>query len=689
MTSKKSNSNEKTLKLYSPEWCADKVERHPWMYQFITQYKLNLLYDGGEQYLKIMPDGVTIADAHPKREQKLVKNVSKKMRIMWVSKLFSNLTPPEVTVFEKEGSTKNADLALQANAVAEKLIADQDLRKKIRRVGNDTYLSCMAYVDVDFDKSKGNKIFHMNEMVNPGNENESKDIYEGETYVENVPPDCVFPDELATTMSNTRYLQIVRKVSRTSCEKWFKLKPGSLEPDQETRMESEHARLSGRFTGAHSTSGDTEDEFVILYELRVKGSAGGKGLRRFCTKSKVLWSIDEWPSWRPLLLHFHPGQVDFSTYFSEPPATLARDPQKQINKTLSVMSENIDFFGFMKYLVKENTVDKKYFTNAPGVMMYRQNIKPEIMQPRPMPAYIQNMIPQMEDSMLAVHGITQPGAGALGARMTGASSLTIEQILQSEESYFGEAMEHVASFVAELFKLALRTIGEKYGKKRVAEMSGFGSQMSITYEPKIFTSNMDVNIQIGSVGKTVDQKNEENYMLLKDGFITTEDYLLAKLRYNGNLRPSTDKYIADRQKAEFNLNLILTEDGKDGGWKWLEPDSVKMLNMLSGMLTRWDNASIHKDVFVSFTKRPEFIELPAQKSNFIFKYIEQAEQFEMMSAPPPGQPDQGAQQSTEPTNIYEDQANLLAQQQSPGPPIGAPQTQTVAPTGEESLQGEF
>ena len=269
------------------------------------------------------------------------------------------------------------------------------------------------------------------------------------------------------------------------------------------------------------------------------------------------------------------------------------DLQRLYNEQRTQIIHNVQLMGNPKYLIpKTSGVNAASITNKPGEKIFYNPAggAPSMIQPAPMPGYVQESTVRTQAEMYDVAGIHSV---SLGKRAVGVSSGKAMQVLtERDTSQLQTTQSNVERAMRDLGKVVLELMQMFYTEPKMARMLDQTGKVAfqaissetIVREPEIF-------IEAGSAFR-FDSQDRDRYVmdLFQAGLIKPEDALNEMSFRTGNA------FITERVQAMAHAKRLL-DAAKDG---------------MQIEIFRSDDIPSMLKVFSDYIRTDDFYELPEE-----------------------------------------------------------------------------
>ena len=274
------------------------------------------------------------------------------------------------------------------------------------------------------------------------------------------------------------------------------------------------------------------------------------------------------------------------------------DLQRLYNEQRTQIIHNVQLMGNPKYLIpKTSGVNAAAITNKPGEKIFYNPAggAPSMIQPAPMPGYVQESTVRTQAEMYDVAGIHSV---SLGKRAVGVSSGKAMQVLtERDTSQLQTTQSNIERAMRDLGKVVLELMQMFYTEPKMARMLDQTGRVAfqaissetIVKEPEIF-------IEAGSAFR-FDSQDRDRYVmdLFQAGLIQPEDALKEMSFRTGN------SFITERVQAMAHAQKLL--DAAKQGFEIEVFRSDDLRSMLK--------------VFNDYIREDEFYELPEERQLYL------------------------------------------------------------------------
>lgn len=164
-------------------------------------------------------------------------------------------------------------------------------------------------------------------------------------------------------------------------------------------------------------------------------------------------------------------------FHPDAPVTDQVSPQTELNKTTSQIAENAERFGNPARLRSSESIDQRSgeWQGLPGEEVIYHDLGtpgsiPSFLQPPEMPAYVQNRIPQIIESLNAISGNGEVAQGTVPEGVTAASA--ISQLLEANDTMIGLDMGDMTDSLLDAGKKLLWILQRYASNERLLRVAG-------------------------------------------------------------------------------------------------------------------------------------------------------------------------------------------------------------------------
>ena len=353
-----------------------------------------------------------------------------------------------------------------------------DMPQKLMRIAFWQSICSSAFLKVGWDADLGDEftaqaqdlenetLTQFMEMMGITQAPDTVTVKEGDAFVDVVTPFSMLFDDSASVMEDSDW----SLESQLKTKDWVVNSFGNKFKNIPEGGEQElfiYPFIHGERTGKVPTNG------VIVHEFNVRRTKKHpNGLHAIMTGSgEMLKTPDDSPYEHGLLPYAHFLEIyDPASLWGTCTIEQIRPHQARYNRVQSAVLENINLNSNVQWLNPRQSGIKQ-FTNRPGqAYKYNAPYKPEQMQLKPMPAYIDQFLNRtrldMQDTA-SNHDVSE-GKAEPGTR----SGRAVLALQDADDSIKGPVMLWFDSAVAKTGRLLLHTLAQYIQEERVIQVSG-------------------------------------------------------------------------------------------------------------------------------------------------------------------------------------------------------------------------
>jgi hypothetical protein len=319
----------------------------------------------------------------------------------------------------------------------------------------------------------------------------AKTLFPGDVMVAVRSPFAIFPDPLAPEegLEDTDWLIEESIVSPAYIRDRYNV---DLEADTSASAGVMESRMPG-------LEGDGSKVGVIVREFWARKCAEfPQGQKVVYAQGQVLEAGNNPYGWLPHVMFRgtpYPGRF-WPTCFTEQSIS----PQTELNNIKSQIHENAARVGNPP-LAKSRQADVSWDGLPGSVLEYNdtlQNSLPSFLQVPEMPAYIQNLVPELLDSISDSSGQHEVSQGAVPTGVTAAAAINLLQ--EADDTRIGPDIEDMEKSLADAGKRILQLVATYYTDGRILRIAGDEQSWTIIpdFKGAMLRGNTDVQVQAGS-----------------------------------------------------------------------------------------------------------------------------------------------------------------------------------------------
>lgn len=441
----------------------------------------------------------------------------------------------------------------------------------------------------------------------------------GDVRIDTRSPFDIYPDPLASTMKDCRWLidESVRSPDYIK-ERYGK----TVEPDAPAPVGVTQTRFHSH---AQSASG-TENVGVRVFEMWEKPCKETPAGRHvvWCNGGGVLYEGPNpygclpYAMWTGIPV---PGR-----FWPDAVITDLRPIQVRLNKLISQISENVDRFGNPAILI--DRLANVQYHGVPGEqILYQgttQTAVPQFLNPPQMPQHVFQLVQQMESALREISGQFEVSQGTVPAGVTAASAISLLQ--EQDATRLGPDVEAVEVTIGEIGQMVLKLMATYYKTERIVVIVGEDGLVDMdSYRASTSFQIPNVTVQAGStfprsIAARQAAIRDVLNMMLQYGVPVSADALARTLRdmQVGGLERLVQGFVVDQQAvAREQLDFLRGNDPA---------------------LREIDNDEVHIAGHEEFAKSARFLNLPPKRQAVLIEHIrahkDQLAQEQADAAPP-------------------------------------------------------
>lgn len=316
---------------------------------------------------------------------------------------------------------------------------------------------------------------------------------EGDVRIDVRSPFDIYPDPLATSLDDCRYLvdECVRSPEYVKERYGKEVTPDA--PAQTGIVESRYSLLN-------ATDGSTGSANigVRVYELWVKPCGEyPQGRHVVWCDGQVLYEGDNPYGCIPYVKQ--PGIVVPGRFWSDSVVTQLRPIQARLNKLISQIAENVGKFGNPSLLI--DALANVQYSGVPGEVIKFQgttpNPVPQFLQPPNMPGYVFDLLGQVEQSIREISGQFEVSQGTVPSGVTAASAISLLQ--EQDATRLGPDVEAMEIALSDVGQRVLKLMAENYTTDRLIVVAGEDGVADVeSFRADVTFEVPDVQVQAGS-----------------------------------------------------------------------------------------------------------------------------------------------------------------------------------------------
>jgi len=553
-------------------------------------------FDRGDQYKILNEETGVVEDVYMTRETRCIYNVCKTFNDAYAAKMWKGNPTPVTRPFSTNTESYDEDVNVATNAAVEywwKTTADGPI--KLYDITRTAAVGGIGVAKEYYDK------------------NRQSGIYTGEIVLEKVNPlhfyynmDATCDEELREVIH--RFPKDKAVAEEEFAEQMKKLGITELEPQSRSDANPETIAASKKLgIGQHEDVKTT----VIENDIWVKKSKKYPNGKHVIVIGDHTLVEEDNPE---------PDKLPFFTYAVNPQdndiqglgITYPIIPiQRDMNKNRSIIAENSDTMGHLKWIEKEGSVtNPAAFDDMSGErIQFTGDFAPTQSRVNPIPEYISSGFWDLLEIAKFVTHLQDIGLGTLPKRGSQMSTGTTTELVNSEEVMFAPDKARMVGFVQKIVRRYLFLAKKYYAEDRIVTIVGENKRPeAVTFKAEQLDDNYNVDINVG------------------DGFARSDDAQVTAITQ----LMQTQAF----DKAGVDPRLIMEELLKKMGLVKIKEDTFKderqakrYLNLIlagqSAPYSEFINPNAHIKVFTDYIKQPDYDVLDVNIRVGIDRYLKQ------------------------------------------------------------------
>jgi hypothetical protein len=439
-----------------------------------------------------------------------------------------------------------------------------------------------------------------------------KKIGEGDLELIVRAPFDIYPDPLATSMNDLRWLidESVRAPEYVQERYGKKVNPDA--PSQSGVVESRTLATAGSSNGGEMLG-------VRVYEM------WEKPCQEYPKGRHVVWCdgallADEENPYECIPYFMFRGIEVPGRFWPDSIGTHLRSPQERINKLASQIADNASKFGNPSLLI-DALADVKYYGVPGEQIMFNgttQTAAPTFLQPPQMPPYVLQLQDMFGQALKDISGQYEIANGSVPSGVTAASAISLLQ--QQDATRLGPDIEAMEETISKIGQFVLEQMAKRYSTERIVVIAGQDGVVDIDSFRASATYNVpDVRVkQFSTFPRSIAARQaairDTLNMLLQYGVPLSGAAIARALRDMevGAVEDIVESYTADQQQ-------IAREHA----------DFLRGEQLIGNPVV--DNHPVHIDNHKDLAKSARFRALDPQKQQLLMAHI----QWHMQQIPPP------------------------------------------------------
>ncbi len=616
---KLSDKNKKNVGEYTPEWVTSFIR------SFQTKDRSNKIGDLVEAFYysehgqDLDPETLMLVDTDDEAGETVAINEMRHTIDLWIAQLTGQTPIPMVAPYPDDDELVNEGDALVMNGIITRVWDKDNLLSKIEDAVLEQKLRCIGIMEVYFDKSKGKTLLGLEESAEYGFE---EAIKEGEVVSKIIDTRKFYPDPTAKSVESMRYYVVKEHRSTTFVEREFSLPVGCLDPykGQEKYTDSADARHSRRQTDTFS-----EVHGIDLYEVvaftRDGKHLGDKTIRMCMTDKHILHyeMIDR----DEIHLHIYTGKTNVRSvgmFYYNPSHELVK-LQRKVNKSETVIIENIEMAGHVKYQGEENSLK-----NTSGIiddvqfLEIKEGAKPiSTLAATPLPHHLTSHPQRIINHMRNIKGISAVSASQIGPRGAGMSASLGTQLTSAESVYHARELRVLERFIVGIIRSYFYLMRKHYNEERVLNIVGGDmSRETVRFVGTELTRDFEVEVSVGvALNNNPAESRTELRELLFANRITMEQYQSARDNYGHLDTYQAKSQIRHWRKAKRNVAYIESDTTT-------EDDIANLFEDPNELISPFEDAKSHLELLKSYIATAKYETLEKFRRVAIIAYAKLA-----------------------------------------------------------------
>lgn len=572
-------------------------------------WALNLAWVKGHQNVDFNPKTVSYNQV-PRRswQSRLVSNLMLPVQKAAVSRLISN--SPTWDILPATPDEKDIQISRISKMILDHIWQQHKLTQKLIRTLTWQSTCCSAFMKVGWDSDAGQDIqvasndvneeylTQFIEMLGVYEMPKMLDVKEGDLFFDPIPPFNMAFDPLASVIDDSDWC-IETQVRSLD---WIVDKFGNKWKDKISESDSIDILLHPYVFDENSPK---PKNGVMTHELFVrKTKRFPKGLYCLTAGEEVLVTPRDNPYEHGMLPYAHFMETyDSAGFYGTCAVEQIRPNQARYNKIQSVITDCINLMGKPKWTISRQA-GVRSINNKPGeIIWYNGILKPEQIQPKPLPAYIQQTLEQVRRDMqdtASFHNVSS-GQNEPGVR----SGRAVLALQGADDEQQGPSLIWYDTAMTQLGILSLQLLNQYVTEERIIQIAGEFNQLETqTYSGEMLQGN-----------------NKGNYYDVRVNTYTTNfmsraarEDLLRALTELGYMNPERDRTLALNMIGLGNTTSLFDELAADRARQWKEIQIMTQGQKVPA--ARGENHEVHLQQLKKFMAsgrrdelEPEVIEL--------------------------------------------------------------------------------
>jgi len=580
-------------------------------------------FDRGDQYKILNETTGLVEDVYTSRETRCIYNICKTFNDAYASKMWKGNPTPTTAPFSTNTENYDEDVNVATNAAVEywwKTVIDGST--KLYEVTRTAAVGGIGWVKQLYDKNK------------------KSGLYTGEVILEKVNPLHANPNYDATCDDEIREFIHRFPKDKSVAEEEFADKMKELGITEfETQNKSDAHPEIAEASKKLDQENDTHNKSVIENDVWIR--ACKKYPKHWVKESDAVVDDNgiviqpekgEWKGGRHVIVIGNHTLVDeecsepecdyvpFNSYVVNPQEdrlagsgiTYPIIPvQRDMNKNCSIIAENQDTMGHLKWIEKEGSVENPAaFDDMSGERIsFTGDFPPKQSEVHPLPEYINGRFWELLEIAKFITHIQDLGLGTIPRRGSQMSTGTTNELVTGENVMFAPDVERMAKFVQKIIRRYLFLVKKYYAEDRVVTIIGENKRPeAVIFKSEKLADNYNVDTKVGGGFDRSD-----------DAQVTAITNLMQTPAFaQAGIDP---RVVMEELFKKMNLTKLKEDTFKD------ERQARRYLDLiLNGQMapySKYVNPNAHIKVFTDFIKQPQYDVLPVETRVGIDKYLDQ------------------------------------------------------------------
>ena len=564
-------------------------------------------FDKGDQFKILNESTGIVEDVAITRETRCVYNICRMFNDVYTAKMLKGNPTPSVSPYSTNTEDYDEDLSVATNGAVEywwKTCAKG--AQKLRDTTRNASVGGIGFLKIYYDKNK------------------KSSIYDGEIVLEKVNSLHLFANADAT--EDEEFREVIHRFPKEKsvaeeefAEQMAKLGITELETRSKNDAHPEIATASKKaddMTSAEVKSTVIQNDIWIKankkYPKRwvVEKDEDGNAIKDDKGKEKGRWVGGK----HVIVIGQHvlidedseePDMVPFFAYVVNPVegdlyglgTTYPIIPiQRDMNKSCSVVMENTDSMGHLKWLFKEGTVENpSAFDDLSGECIeYSGDKEPHQSTANPLPVHITGRFWELLQIAQLVTKLQDLGMGMIPKGGSQMAASTTNELVNSEDVMFAPDVDRMVEFVQKIIRRYLFLAKKYYKEERIVTIIGANKRPeAMAFFAEKLKDDYNVDIKVGAGFS----KSDEAIVTQITGLMQTQAFDKAGvdprvvmeevLKKTGLVKIKEDTFKDERQAKRFLKFIVENPGGEYPKNKFVNPNA-------------------HIKVFTDYTKLPDF-----------------------------------------------------------------------------------